>query len=213
MTSHAARRAARALATAGKRKAAAAPLVRGADWRTATVATVGTDGTITTTDGIPARRMASYSHPAAGDRVVISRSGSGNWRAEGLLVHSTDTEWTTYTPAVTGAGSATWSTRDGWWKRSGSLIFFTAYMTASAVGTGTSNVMFSLPSVPFRGSANRRQAIPCHVSNVGSCIGVVAAGGTLAAVDSITTSTGANIVGTGIAANTIITVTGMYREA
>lgn len=100
MTSHSARRAARALATAGKRTAAATPLVRGADWRTAIVASISSNGTITTTDGIPARRIQPYSYPAVGDRVVISRNGAGNWIALGVLGTGTGA-WVTI-PAGTG---------------------------------------------------------------------------------------------------------------
>jgi hypothetical protein len=213
LTSHSARRLATRIRRSTTTAVRADPKARGADWRRATVATVGTDGTITTADGIICRRMETYAHPLVGDLCVISQSGNGNWLTAGRLVGATDTEWTTYTPTVTNAGTATFSIRDGWYKRLGGLVFFGAYITASAVGTGTANVMFSLPTAPFRGVANRRQAIPCHLSNVGSCLGIVAAGGTLAAVDSITSSTGANVIGTGIAANTIITATGMYREA
>lgn len=67
---------------------ATSPAVRGADWRLAVVATVGTDGTVTTTDGIIARRMADYVTPAAGDTVVISISSSGNWLAHGRTAAS-----------------------------------------------------------------------------------------------------------------------------
>ncbi|MFI1830673.1 hypothetical protein ACH41E_30180 [Streptomyces sp. NPDC020412] len=53
--------------------------VRGADWRTAMVATVNADGTVTTADGVTARRLASYPWPRTGDQVVISQSSAGNW--------------------------------------------------------------------------------------------------------------------------------------
>ncbi|CAG6392783.1 hypothetical protein NMG29_06685 [Streptomyces cocklensis] len=82
MTSHTARRVAAAVARQAPRKAAADPKARGADWRTAVVATVGTN-TITTTDGIPCRRLQTYQAPVVGDQVVISRSGNGNWLAMG----------------------------------------------------------------------------------------------------------------------------------
>lgn len=59
------------------------PSVRGSDWRLATVATVNSDGTIVTTDGVTARRMQSYQAPTAGDVIKISQSSSGNWLAEG----------------------------------------------------------------------------------------------------------------------------------
>lgn len=66
------------------RAGAEAPAVRGADWRLATVTTVGTDGTVTA-GGIKARRLKSYTTPAVGDVIVISQSSSGNWIALGPL--------------------------------------------------------------------------------------------------------------------------------
>lgn len=83
MTRPSARRAAAQATAAARRTAQNTPAVRGSDWRTATVATVGTDGTITTTDGIPARRDETYTTPNVGDLVYITRSSSGNWRATG----------------------------------------------------------------------------------------------------------------------------------
>lgn len=65
------------------RAGADTPAVRGADWRMATVATVGSDGTVATTDGITARRMDTYVSPAASDLIYITQAGSGNWLAWG----------------------------------------------------------------------------------------------------------------------------------
>lgn len=59
------------------------PAVRGADWRQAIVATAPGDGTVITTDGITARCLQSYLSPAAGDRIIVSISGAGNWLATG----------------------------------------------------------------------------------------------------------------------------------
>jgi hypothetical protein len=59
------------------------PSVRGSDWRLAVVSTVGSDGTITTSDGIVARRMETYVSPANSDLIVITQSGAGNWLAWG----------------------------------------------------------------------------------------------------------------------------------
>lgn len=83
MTRPSARRAAAQANAAARRTAQNTPAVRGSDWRSATVATVNSDGTITTTDGIPARRDETYTSPTVGDLVYITRSGSGNWRATG----------------------------------------------------------------------------------------------------------------------------------
>jgi len=93
-TSHTSvRRLADALMTGGEERAAASPRVRGADWRQAVVASVLTDGTVTTTDGITARRMDSYQYPAAGDLIIISISSSGSWIAAGRLAPATGTGW------------------------------------------------------------------------------------------------------------------------
>lgn len=81
-----------ALRQQAKRTGERTPSVRGADWRLATVTTIGTDGTVTA-DGIPARRMEGYQTPAVGDVVVLSQSSSGNWRAEGRLSTGADTGW------------------------------------------------------------------------------------------------------------------------
>ena len=69
-----------ALGQRAKRAGEQAQTVRGADWRTATVTVVGTDGTITA-DGIKCRCLTSYAAPKVGDVAVISQSSNGNWIA------------------------------------------------------------------------------------------------------------------------------------
>lgn len=72
---------------------AAAPFVRGGDWRLATVASVGAAGTVTTTDGIVARRLDAYDLPAVGDLIRIDQSGSGSWLAAGRVVPEAGDAW------------------------------------------------------------------------------------------------------------------------
>lgn len=100
--------------------AGAEPSVRGSDWRLATVDTVGSDGTVTTTDGIVARRSDLYLRPLAGDLVVITASGIGSWLAVCRLGSGTGSTWTSY-PAV--------------WSTSG---------TAPALGNGTLSTSYTL---------------------------------------------------------------------
>jgi hypothetical protein len=94
----------RALAGALKQQAeqvgASTPSVRGADFRLAVVATVGTDGTVTTTDGITARRDETYQAPAATDTIVLESSGSGSWIARGRLASTTSPTGEWVTPAL-----------------------------------------------------------------------------------------------------------------
>lgn len=76
--------------------AGADPTVRGANWRQATVATVSSNGTVTTTDGIVARRLESYPNPTVGDLIRID-SAAGGWTALGRLATSLG-GWTAYAP-------------------------------------------------------------------------------------------------------------------
>jgi hypothetical protein len=55
--------------------------VRGSDWHLSTVATVNSDGTIVTTDGITARRQETYVGAAPGDLIRIDESSAGSWTA------------------------------------------------------------------------------------------------------------------------------------
>ncbi|MEU3654457.1 hypothetical protein AB0E67_16810 [Streptomyces sp. NPDC032161] len=86
--------------------AAAAPAVRGANWRMATVATVSASGTVTTTDGIVARRLESYTNPAPGDLIRIDVSAAGSWTTPGRTATTANPGWTAYTPAWGAATTA-----------------------------------------------------------------------------------------------------------
>ncbi|MGW4028260.1 hypothetical protein ACWEFL_02890 [Streptomyces sp. NPDC004838] len=79
---------------ASTRAGAADPAVRGADWQFATVDTVAADGTITTTDGIPVRRMDTYQHPQPGDEIRITQNAVGNWVTDGRVVPTSGDGWT-----------------------------------------------------------------------------------------------------------------------
>ncbi|MEV0917825.1 hypothetical protein AB0I93_26655 [Streptomyces sp. NPDC049967] len=86
--------------------ASAEPTVRRADWRGAVVASVGTDGTITTTDGIVARRRATYLSPVVGEQIMITVSGSGSWIADGRTAPATTAG--TWVPLTYSGSWAAW---------------------------------------------------------------------------------------------------------
>lgn len=148
--------AATALANAIRQQAIQAgadtPTVRGADWRQAIVATVGTDGTVVTTDGITARRLDSYQTPLAGDRIIITISGSGNWLAAGRTAS-----------AVDGVGSSLFASKPSSTDRSstttlagdphltvtataGAVYRLSGYLTWTGGQTGAFKAAFSVPS-------------------------------------------------------------------
>lgn len=61
---------------------ASSPDVRGADWQTAVVTAVNSDGTVNI-GVIVARCLDSYALPAVGDLIYLTQSGAGNWVAVG----------------------------------------------------------------------------------------------------------------------------------
>ncbi|WP_442803668.1 hypothetical protein OG411_30095 [Streptomyces pseudogriseolus] len=89
-----------AVRQAARRVGEQSPTVRGSDWRQAIVQTVNADGTVTTVDGIVARRMHTYLAPAAGDVIVVTVSSAGDWLAAGRMA-SGDGAWTAFTLAGT----------------------------------------------------------------------------------------------------------------
>ncbi|WP_327738467.1 hypothetical protein OG749_36395 [Streptomyces nojiriensis] len=91
------------------------PSIRGADWRLAVVASIQTTGTVTTTDGVVARRTDMYVTPLVGDTIILTVSGMGNWLAVGRIAPSTT--------------AGTWQalTYNGTWSAWGSPFYSPAY--------------------------------------------------------------------------------------
>lgn len=193
-----------------------------ADWQTAVVTAVGTDGTVTI-GNIKARRLDSYLNAQVGDLISITQNRLGNWIALGRLAPSPDADFPSYTPVVAGGGSATFGTRDGWYSRIGyKAVFFHAYITLTAVGTGTTGVTVTLPTTPWRGTANRRQRVGCYGAAIaagtnsgisGHFQGLVLAGGSGAMFDQLRGPTDIQLLGNNLSATTILTIEGTYREA
>jgi hypothetical protein len=206
------RHAARSAATTG-------PLSRTATVQRAVVASLSADQTVVTTaDGVPAIRLAAYAAPAVGDVIQMASTATGAWVALGRLAAATDAEtgFTQYTPAVTG-GTVTWSTRDGWWRRiAPGLTYVEIYLAASAAGSG-GTLSIGLPSVPYRGTSNRRQVWTGYAGGLtagtGPCSGLVLGSGSGAQIDQVQAVSSAAITGALCSATAIITISGLYREA
>lgn len=137
----------------------------------------------------------------------------GELKVDGALTYKP------WTPAVTGGGSATYSTLDGWYWRLGNLVFINGYIAVSAAGSGSTQIAISLPATPYRGSANRRQVYAGYLSGgvgSGASIGPIActtlAGGSTG-IDQITMCNGTMLTGAHLTSSSIITVQGIIREA
>lgn len=129
----------------------------------------------------------------------------------------------TYTPTVTGAGGATYSTLTGIYVVVGPLTWVNIDLTVLAAGSGSSLVALSMPSTPDH---TQRQALTMHTESIGaggnanSHIGggeaVFLAGGSSNTTDRLRTDEGAalarenNIQGADLLAGGHITIQGFY---
>lgn len=140
---------------------------------------------------------------------------NGNLRLLDQITQYDSDTFTSYSPVITGGGTATF-TMTGWWQRIGQMIFFTASAAVTAVGSGAATLSITGPVSIDR---TTRQVVAGHIDGTGSGINGTAAlvsfvGGAGAVFDRIRTDDGANI--TGVNLDTIgatLTFTGWYREA
>jgi len=122
-----------------------------------------------------------------------------------------DTTWTTWTPEISGGGTATFSTRDGWYSLLGDLVYCEGYFVVGTAGSGGTAVTMTLPFVPYRGAANRRQLLPGG-GPTGPVAGMVFAGGVGAQLDRLTDGTGTTVTGASLTAGSVWTFNGWYRR-
>lgn len=128
------------------------------------------------------------------------------------------TAWATYTPTVSGGGTATFSTRTGRWKRIGvKTVIFNAYFVVDSAGSGSTAVTFTLPTAPSRVV---RQAFRGHAESPGGILQPVTfTGGSGNTVDRILyvrpggSPEIANLTGADLTSGRIITISGTYEEA
>jgi hypothetical protein len=162
-------------------------------------------------DVIMSRTAANELSLAAGDSFVAPG---------GITVGSTT--WTTYTPTVGGAGTATWTTRTGYYYKLGKIVFVTVYLEVNAAGSGASNVTIDMPSSVDRST---RQLIPANTEGLfaGGLLSngalVFFTGGSGATSDRLRVSNNnannqdGNVQGLNLVAGALIVIQGHYREA
>ncbi|QKW31414.1 hypothetical protein HUT11_35195 (plasmid) [Streptomyces seoulensis] len=158
----------------------------------------------------------------AGNTAVGGTLSAGATTVTGTL-SVTSTTWTSWTPTVSGAGTATFSITDGWYYKLGKLVFVQAYITCSAAGSGTGTVTVVLPSTPYRGpSANRRQHLSTYFgglaagtnsSTSGHGAGLIQPTGSGALIDQMRGPTDILVRGENLSATATIAINGWYREA
>lgn len=119
----------------------------------------------------------------------------------------------TYTPVLGNGGTATYSTRAGWWYRVGPMIFVNAYFVITNAGSGAGTLTLTAPT---NIDHTARQYVGCHAENLtgnaGSLQAVAFTGGSGNTFDRVRNSTGANLTGASLTAGGILVFEGWYRE-
>lgn len=145
------------------------------------------------------------------DRHVVDR--------EGVLTTYGGNAFTSWTPVVSGGGTATFTAIDGFYQRVGKMVFVQAYFSVNAAGSGATNVTMTLPVIPWRGGGvgSRRQNLPGGardgaVAGAGPISGLVFGGGAGANLDRIVNSAGTDVTGAMLTASSIWTFEGWIRE-
>ncbi|MFE0812665.1 hypothetical protein ACFW34_35110 [Streptomyces sp. NPDC058848] len=165
------------------------------------------------TTGVKAEVALAADSVATGD---FRFSVYGETRLKGAITEYAADTFETWTPVISGGGTATFDVRDGWYQRVGKMIYVYATWSVGTAGSGASAVTVSLPVVPWRGTASRRQTISGDVSGAspeGPLSGVIFAGGAGATLQRIQMSDGTDAIGTDLAAGSIWILQGWLREA
>ncbi|MGO1025568.1 hypothetical protein ACTOXX_33895 [Streptomyces rubiginosohelvolus] len=164
------------------------------------------------------------------DRFVVDNAGNGTFAGNATIggtlstaeLAVTATTFTPYTPTVAGGGSATYTSRTGWFYKLGKMVYFAAEFVVASPGSGSSAVTITAPSSIYRGA---RQSFAAHGQST-TTSGAVMNGhavaietGSGAVIDRISLSNdGAsnrdNILnGTNLLATARVSISGWYREA
>jgi hypothetical protein len=127
--------------------------------------------------------------------------------------------FSSYTPVMGNDGTATYTTRTGWYCKIGgsNIVFFNAYFALNAAGSGATDLTVTAPSNIDR---TTRQLCSCtYVDGANNRVGYVEAftSGSGAVFDKVRvtnagTSGASTMSGAGLAAGSTLTVQGFYRE-
>ncbi|MFJ3283387.1 hypothetical protein [Streptomyces halstedii] len=133
-----------------------------------------------------------------------------------------ETNFSTYTPVVSNGGSATYATRIGHYYKIGKLVYVHIYIACSAAGSGGTGITVTLPSTPYRGSADIRQYLPLYAGGIlaggnsatgGTGIANINPTGSGTEIDQLRSASDIQYRGTNLSNTSTFTIQGWYREA
>ncbi|MFF2864496.1 hypothetical protein ACFVSX_32030 [Streptomyces rubiginosohelvolus] len=170
--------------------------------------------------------MTAPAFNATGAITAASVNATGAIAAGGALsgdtLAVTSTTWSTYTPTVSGGGTATYATRTGFYYKIGKIVYIHIYIACSAAGSGSTGISVTLPSIPYRGSADIRQYLPLYAGGIlpgsnsatgGTGIANINPGGSGTDIDQLRSASDIQYRGTNLSNTATFTIQGWYREA
>ena len=169
---------------------------------------------------VAASSVSAASASITGAITGASLTTTGTATATELAV--TDTTFTAYTPTVAGGGTATFTSRTGWYYKLGKLVYFNAQFIVNAAGSGGAAVTITAPSSIYRGT---RQVFPAHGQGTtvsgsvmnGHAVSLETGSGAVIDRISLSNNTATNrdniLLGSELPANAQVSISGYYREA
>lgn len=157
--------------------------------------------------------------------VALRRTGVGEVDFDAQITTYDNNSFAAYTPSMGNTGTATFTTRTGWWQRVGQMIFFNAYIVVNAAGSGASGITISAPTDIDR-TTRQTVFVQCANMSVGGVGSFEAAGGAVASAGGGASPTWnairvtknsansivQNVLGNDLINGTTISLQGWYRE-
>jgi hypothetical protein len=148
--------------------------------------------------------------------IVAQINETGNLSVNQIA--ATTTTWSTFTPVISGGGTATFTTNNCYFYKLGKIVFVNVGIVVNAAGSGAANVQFTMPS-SMDGSMDQilLATFQSGSTRVGNAIKFTGASSSL--IDRIRVQDGGaadtapNLTGAQLTAGAVLDVQGWYREA
>lgn len=151
-------------------------------------------------------------------------NGVADLTLSGLVTSYAGNQFTTYVPVVGNAGTATWTTRTGWYQKFGKFTYFNAYLVVNAAGSGTSPITLTAP-VDIDRTTRQQAAANCEMltragvgpfAATGAAVALTTGSGNvfdrLRVTKDAATARIDNVNGEDLGSGTVISVQGWIRE-
>ncbi|MFB7244653.1 hypothetical protein ACFCYX_19595 [Streptomyces populi] len=149
--------------------------------------------------------------------LAVSSTAALNATSGAFTTYSNNT-FSTFVPNVTNSGTATWTTRTGWYMKIGKMVYVAMHFVVNAAGSGASTVAIDAPST-LSGATD--QILLTHFQAASTRVGytVKFSGSDSVTLDRVRVQDGgaadtvSNLTGAMLTTGAVLVIQGWYREA